>query len=196
MVSICVISYTIESNRLVAILDLVVIDYLYRKFPDATSHQLALPRTKAICAPSLANIAVRRLGLQKMMLYNNVDLNNSIDRYIPVLEAVSGAEIVKTGWKFDPPKAISDIFESVIGAVLVDSGYDYEKTASVVEYVMSEVLEALSPTVDKDPVSELLEWMAGCGCRMVSFEWVQSLYYFMSHKRIDLETGKDRKRQV
>ncbi|KDR81905.1 hypothetical protein GALMADRAFT_59401 [Galerina marginata CBS 339.88] len=153
-----------------AILDLVVVKYLFDKYPSATSHQLALPRTKAICAPTLANLAVRRLGLHTMMLANSMDLNIAIDRYVPLLERVSGAEIVKFGWKFDPPKALSDIFESVIGAVLVDSGYNYEKTAAVVEYVMEDVLEALSPAVAKDPVSELTEWAAGSGCRSVFFE--------------------------
>ncbi|KAH9484058.1 Endoribonuclease Dicer-like protein 3a [Psilocybe cubensis] len=143
-----------------AILDLVVIYYLFRKFPDATSHQLALPRTKAICSPSLAYLAVRKLALHKVMLSNSINLTTAIDFYSPLLENLSGKEIVKNGWKYDPPKALSDVFESVIGAVLVDSGYDYEKTASVVEHVMSDVLEALSPAVDKDPVSELLEWTA------------------------------------
>ncbi|KAF8968313.1 type III restriction enzyme [Flammula alnicola] len=153
-----------------AILDLVVVKYLYDKFPHATSHQLAFPRTKAICAPTLANLAVRRLGLHKMMLVNNLELNLAIDRYVPLLEEVSGQEIVKFGWKFDPPKAISDVFESLVGAILVDSGYDYEKTAGIVEYVMEDVLESLSPDVAKDPISDLIEWMAGAGCMLITFE--------------------------
>jgi len=153
-----------------AILDLATMTYLFNKFPNATSHQLSLPRMRAICAPTLANLAVRRLGLHKVMLVNNMDLTISIDRYVPVLEQTSGEEIVRTGWKFDPPKALSDVFESIIGAILIDSGYDYEKTAAVVEYVMQDVLEALSPAMDKDPVSELTEWASGSGCRMVTFE--------------------------
>ncbi|KAF8162827.1 hypothetical protein B0H34DRAFT_693086 [Crassisporium funariophilum] len=154
-----------------AILDLAVIKYLYDKFPDATSHQLAFPRTKAICAPSLASIAVRRLGLHKMMLVNSMDLSIAIDHYVPILESIPGEEIVRTGWKFDPPKALSDVFESVIGAVLLDSGYDYEKTAAVVEYIMEDVLEALSPSLAKDPISQLMEWTSGAGCRRsASFE--------------------------
>uniref|UniRef100_A0A0W0FEI6 Dicer dsRNA-binding fold domain-containing protein n=1 Tax=Moniliophthora roreri TaxID=221103 RepID=A0A0W0FEI6_MONRR len=43
-----------------AILDLVVIHYLYRKFPSVTSHQLALPRTKAVCSPALSSVAIGR----------------------------------------------------------------------------------------------------------------------------------------
>ncbi|CAA7265310.1 unnamed protein product [Cyclocybe aegerita] len=142
-----------------AILDLVVIKYLYDKLPNATSHQLAFPRTRAICAQTLANLAVRRLGLHKMLLINSVEHTHAIDRYVPVLERTSGADVVRTGWRHDPPKALSDVFESVVGAVLVDSGYDYERTAAVVEYVMEEVLEVLvEMDLAKDPVSLLMEW--------------------------------------
>ncbi|KAJ3508953.1 hypothetical protein NLJ89_g5473 [Agrocybe chaxingu] len=72
-----------------AILDLVVIKYLYDKLPNATSHQLTFPRTRAIGAQTLANLAVRRLGLHKMLLINSVELTRAIDRYVPVLERTS-----------------------------------------------------------------------------------------------------------
>lgn len=39
-----------------ALLDLVVIKYLYDKFPSATSHELAFPRTRTICAQTLAHV--------------------------------------------------------------------------------------------------------------------------------------------
>ncbi|TFK69658.1 hypothetical protein BDN72DRAFT_888239 [Pluteus cervinus] len=153
-----------------AILNLVVIKYLYDKFPDATSEQLAFPRTKAVCASALACLAVRKLELHKVMLANSFDLNTEIARYVPLLAGTSGPEIVRRGWRYDPPKALCDVFESVIGAVLVDSGYDYERTAAVAEMVMEEVLEALSPQLKKDPVSELVEWAAANGCTAVKFE--------------------------
>lgn len=152
-----------------ALLNLVVINYLYDKFPAATSHKLSLPRAKAICAPALASLAIRRLGLHKIMLINCVDLTEEIERYAPLLQTTSGEEIIKRGWRYDPPKALSDVFESVMGAVLVDSGYNYERAAAIVEYVMQDVLVALSPSVSRDPVSELIEWAAGSKCTAVTF---------------------------
>jgi endoribonuclease Dicer len=109
------------------------------------------------------------LGLHKIILINNVGLSIAINHYVPILEATSGEDIVKGGWRHEPPKALSDIFESVMGAVLIDSAYNYERAASVVEFVMEDVLGALSPSLRKDPVSELLEWIAGRGCRRVMF---------------------------
>jgi endoribonuclease Dicer len=152
-----------------ALLDLVVIKYLYDKFPGVTSHQLALPRAKAVCAPALASLAIRRLGLHKIILINSVDLTEEIERYVPLLLATSGEDIIKRGWRYDPPKALSDVFESVMGAILVDSGYNYERAAAIVEFIMQEILVALSPAVSRDPVSELVEWGAGSGCTSIRF---------------------------
>ncbi|KAJ8093606.1 Dicer-like protein 1 [Marasmius tenuissimus] len=147
-----------------AILDLVVIHYLYKKFPDANSHQLALPRTKAICSPALASLAVRRLNVHKLMLVNNTELSVAISQYVPALQLATAEIIVRDGWRYDPPKALSDVFESVVGAVLVDSEYNYERTAVVVEDLMGDLLELLSPSVCRDPVSILHEWVSGNKC--------------------------------
>lgn len=93
----------------------------------------------------------------------------AINGYVPMLNAASSEEIVNKGWKYDPPKALSDVFESVMGAIFVDTGYDYDKTAAVVEYVMEDVLSVLSPSLTKDPVSDLLEWAGKAGCTEVVF---------------------------
>jgi len=155
------------------VLNLVVVHYLYNKFPGATSAQLALPRTKAVCSAALAYVAVKQLAVHKIMLVNSVDLSIAIDQYVPHFEQVSAESVVNTGWRFDPPKALSDVFEGIIGAVLIDSGYDYERTACVVEEVMKDVLSILSPSVPLDPISSLSEWLAASGCRQhFAFKWV------------------------
>ncbi|KAF7294704.1 hypothetical protein MIND_01007600 [Mycena indigotica] len=149
-----------------AVIYLVVMDYMYRTFPDSTPDQLAWPRTRAVAAPAQAMLAIKRLKLDKLLLANNVALSKEIDDWVPRLANCSGEEIIKCGWKYDPPKALSDVFESVIGAVLVDSHYDWDKTSAVVEYCMEEVLPVLGPFVPRDPVTELLEWAAKAGCRI------------------------------
>ncbi len=71
---------------------------------------------------------------------------------------------MKRGWRYDPPKALSDAFESIVGALFVDSGYDLDKTGAIVEWLMGDILEVLNPSIPKDPVSELLEWLGSVGC--------------------------------
>ncbi|KAG6887655.1 hypothetical protein C0992_011325 [Termitomyces sp. T32_za158] len=153
-----------------SLLDLVVLDYLYKKFPNATSHQLSLPKAKAICSSSLAFLAVRRLNLHRVLLINSVDLTEAIDSYVPLLQSTTSKEIVEQGWKYDPPKALSDVFESVMGAVLVDSAYNYDKAASVAEHAMEEILSVLSPSLVWDPVTTLGQWVARAGCSKVTIE--------------------------
>ena len=174
------IALTERAFRL-AILDLVVVRYLYDKYPGATSHQLSHPRTKAICSPTLAYLSVTRLGLHKMMLADSFDLNLAISAYVPILEKLTPDDIVKTGWQHDPPKALSDVFESVMGAVFIDSGHDYEKTTIVMEHVMHDVLEVLSPALAKDPISELTEWVARQGCKMLVFGLVLPAFCLISN---------------
>ena len=153
-----------------ALIDVVVMKYLYDKFPKANSGQLSWARSRAVCAPALASVAVKRLGLHRLLLVNNVELSMAIGKYVPILEALTDEEIVHNAWKQDPPKAISDVLESVFGAILVDSDYDLERTVSVAEMCMDGLLSVLSPSLPKDPVSELMIWVAQAGCRKVFFK--------------------------
>ncbi|KAI4523212.1 hypothetical protein K525DRAFT_196949 [Schizophyllum commune Loenen D] len=148
-----------------AVINLAVVDYLYRKFPDANSDQLSLPRARAVCNQALSALSVKHLELHKSVLVNNVELSMAISKHIPILEAAPYPEILTKGWKLDPPKVLSDVFESVVGAVFVDTGYDYEKTAAVVEQAMEGLLVHLSPAMPRDPVSELIIWVAKSTCR-------------------------------
>lgn len=95
--------------------------YLFAKFPAANSGELSWARSRAVCSPALAWVAVQKLGIQRTMLINNQELSHSISHYVPVLLATSSKEIIHKGWKYEPPKVLSDVFESIIGAILVDS---------------------------------------------------------------------------
>jgi endoribonuclease Dicer len=143
--------------------------YLYQKFPEANSGQLSWARSRAVCSPALASVAVNRLGLHKMLLINNVELSIAIGKYIPILQETSSEEIIHSGWKHDPPKALSDVLESTLGAVFVDLDYNFEKASVIAETVLQDLLVVLSPNMPRDPVSELMVWSAQSGCRKISF---------------------------
>ncbi|KAI0059136.1 P-loop containing nucleoside triphosphate hydrolase protein [Artomyces pyxidatus] len=153
-----------------AVIDLVVMTYLYNKYPRATSGQLSCARARAVCAPVLASVAIRRLGLHNLILMNNTELSMAISKYVPILETTSTQDIVMQSWAHDPPKAISDVMESLVAAILVDSAYNLDKTAAIVETIMEEILEVLSPDMRPDPVSELMVWTARSGCRRICLQ--------------------------
>ncbi|KAH7914066.1 hypothetical protein BJ138DRAFT_1144564 [Hygrophoropsis aurantiaca] len=157
-----------------AMIDMVVTRYLFEKFPQATSGHISTTRARAVCGPTLASIAVKRLALHKHLLINNTELSTAITRHVPLLESLSAEDAINKGWKYDPPKALSDVLESIVGAILVDTGYNFEKTAALVEYVMSDVLDALDINLPRDPVSELMVWAAASGCRRIRLRKSQS----------------------
>lgn len=151
--------------------------YLYEKFPAATPHQLTYLRAKVVCSPTLAYLAITKLDLHKIILANSMDLCRAIDQYVPILETLSPEDVVKRSWRYDPPKAISDVFESIVGAVLVDTGYNYERAAAIVDILMKDVLDALSPSMETNPVSEFLEWTSKQGCEKRHIRQVESSSY-------------------
>ena len=116
-------------------IDIVVMCHLFHRFPEATSGHLSAVRSRAVCGPTLASIAVRHLELHKHLLINNIELSTAITRYVPLLESLLPEDVIVKGYKHDPPKALSDVLESLIGAVLVDSTYDFERTAANERYV-------------------------------------------------------------
>lgn len=153
-----------------AVVELVVIDYLVKAFPDATSGQLSWARLRAICNPALACVAVKKLSLHKYLLANSVHLSKDVGKYVEIINAASYEDFIKDGWKYDPPKALGDILESLFGAILVDTGYDYAATSKVVEGILEDVLCILHPRMARDPVTELIIWAAKAGCAKIKFE--------------------------
>lgn len=145
-------------------------EYLYRKYPNATSGQLTWARSRAVCAPALTTIAVKRLSLEKYLLYNTAELGKALSKAVPEHQELSYEHIVLEGWKYEPPKALSDIMESICGAILVDSGYDYEGTKAIVQRVMEPLLEVLRTDLPRDPTSELMLSLARRSCQRAKFE--------------------------
>ncbi|THH21092.1 hypothetical protein EW146_g384 [Bondarzewia mesenterica] len=94
-------------------------------------------------------------------------VNRPIGKSIPILQETTTQEMVAKSWAHDPPKVLSDVLESLVAAVLIDSAYNYEKTAAVVEVLMGDALEVLSPDMPLDPVSALLFWTAKSQCRRI-----------------------------
>lgn len=84
-----------------AILDAVVAEYLYLKFPEKTEGFLTQTRSKIVNGDALAQLAVR-MGLDRFILSyaNNFNTNKNI---------------------------LGDAFEALIGAIYLDHGYEAVK---------------------------------------------------------------------
>ena len=163
---------TSEAHGILALVELVIMQYLYHRFPKATSGDLTTAKGRLVRNAAFASLAVKKLELHKVLLLNNAALSTTIWSYAKLLRETSYAEIVINGWKYEPPKALGDVFESVMGAVFVDSGHNFEKFSVIVEMIMEELLSEVEMDLPLDPVSNLMIWMSKNGCRRVNFQCV------------------------
>ncbi|MCY0886901.1 MAG: ribonuclease III [Alicyclobacillaceae bacterium] len=85
-----------------AVLELIVSDYLYQKYPDLLEGQLTRMRASIVCEPSLVGFA-QRLGFE---------------RYIRL-----GRGEERSGGR-NRPALLADVFEAFVGAIYLDGGYE------------------------------------------------------------------------
>jgi endoribonuclease Dicer len=118
----------------------------------------------------LTIIAIKQLSLHKYLLSNNVKLTKAVGNAAIEFDDFDYEHVVLEGWRYEPPKAISDVMESLCGAMLVDSGYDFEGIRVIIERIMMPILEVLRPDLPRDPTSELLLSLAKQGCQRAKFQ--------------------------
>jgi ribonuclease-3 len=120
-----------------AVVDLVVGEELYRRFPDATEGELTSLRASLVSSSALASVG-RALGLT--------------DR------ARVGRGEEETGGRSRVGLAAS-LYESFVGAVYVDAGFDRART--IVLETMGDALEELGSSARKSSKTLLQEWAQG-----------------------------------
>ncbi|EJU05694.1 hypothetical protein DACRYDRAFT_113750 [Dacryopinax primogenitus] len=153
-----------------AVVDVFIVDYLFHKFPACTAHKLTWMKHLIVCNSLLGAVAIRELGLYKHMLYMARRLDLEITLSVRVLEPLSYQELAEKWWEFDPPKALNDVLEAVLGAVLVDTNYDLQLCRPVLERLFKDILPLAHPDVPLHPVMELYMWAARKGCTRIRFE--------------------------
>ena len=134
-------SYTYESSipnyqRLEflgdALLDMLVVDYLFRQFPLEDPQWLTEHKMAMVSNRFLGFLCVE-LGLHNRLLVTTSALVNQRAEYAADLERTKetakeeGKPLRRDFWRdtSDPPKALADVVEALVGAMFVDSEYDY-----------------------------------------------------------------------
>ncbi|CAE6348170.1 unnamed protein product [Rhizoctonia solani] len=146
-----------------SLFDLYVVKYMYLKFPKMTPGQMSWARSRLVNASTFGKLAVG-LELHKHILTSSANLQKAVASFAQEIEEVSLEEILQTCWKIDAPKAISDVFEAIFGAIYVDSSFNLELTFQHIHRVMADIMEYVSPVMQGDPTSELVRWVASQGC--------------------------------
>lgn len=136
---------------------------MYRKFEQMTPGQMSWARSRLVNATTFGKLAVG-LGLHQHILTSSASLQKAVSSFAAEIQEVSLEEILHSCWKIDAPKAISDVFEAIFGAIYVDSAFNLELTFEYIERVMADIMQYIAPDMPGDPTSELVRWVAGQGC--------------------------------
>ncbi|CAK7565274.1 MAG: Dicer-like protein 1 [Sporothrix epigloea] len=125
-----------------ALFDMAAVDYLFHNYPDRDPQWLTEHKMAMVSNQFLATLSVT-LGFHKHLLSFTGDLQNQIMEYVVKIEdarACAEAEAAQAGkpssafardyWVHvtRPIKVLADVLEAYIGAIFVDSGYDYYGT--------------------------------------------------------------------
>ena len=122
-----------------ALLDMTVVDFLYKTYPNADPQWLTEHKSAMVSNQYLGCLAVR-LSLQRHLL--SMNQFTAVAEYVTDLEqaeelerqqAIEESRDPRPSYWIDanhPPKALADIAEALIGAIFVDSKYDYAAVES------------------------------------------------------------------
>ncbi|PGH26986.1 hypothetical protein AJ80_01370 [Polytolypa hystricis UAMH7299] len=111
-----------------SLLDMACVEFLYERHPDRdpqwlTEHKMAMVSNKFLGA-----VAVK-LGLHRHLSYFSTSLQGAITRYAEEIEAAATeSQDSPDSWTTtsDPPKCLPDMVEAYIGAIFVDSEFQFE----------------------------------------------------------------------
>ncbi|VDD81511.1 unnamed protein product [Mesocestoides corti] len=107
-------------------------------------------------SPSLTHIVDTYVWFQQEMAHDDLDILVNLNAHDDGDEAKTSAA-QRTSEELEVPKALGDIFESLAGAVFIDSGLCLNTVWRVFYPLMRERIERYSSCVAKSPVRRLLE---------------------------------------
>ncbi|CAN6178123.1 unnamed protein product [Urochloa humidicola] len=139
----------------------------YRTLPPGPLTRL---RAANVDTEKLARVAVVR-GLHRFLRHKAPQLEGQIHVFI---EEMCKYPVHSNGL-LDPPKVLSDIVESLIGAIYFDSNFDQEEVWRVFRNLADPLISL--ETLGKHPVSELFEFCQKTrrGVKIVKDEWDKNL---------------------
>lgn len=155
-----------------AVLDFLVTAYITEHCPEMDPGKLTDLRSALVNNVTLACIVVRN-GIQKFLLAENCLLAEAIKKFVDyqasrehsvvldqiiLLDTESDATSAAS---VDVPKVIGDLFESIIGAVFLDSGLSLSTTWKVIYGLLKDEIQEFSQRVPNQIVRMLFEYERG-----------------------------------
>ncbi|CAH0562212.1 unnamed protein product [Brassicogethes aeneus] len=149
-----------------AVLDYLITRHLYEDRRMHSPGALTDLRSALVNNTIFASLAVRN-GFHKYFKHLSPGLNEVIEKFIRLQEESGHALfdelylVVESECEevedVEVPKALGDVFESVAGAIFLDSGMSLDAVWKVYYQMMKNEIEQFSNKVPKSPIRELLE---------------------------------------
>lgn len=149
-----------------AVLDYLITRHLYEDPRQHSPGALTDLRSALVNNTIFASLAVRH-GFHKYFRHLSPPLNEVIDRFVRIQHEnghniseeyyLMSEEECDEAEDVEVPKALGDVFESVAGAVFLDSKMSLDAVWRVYYKMMGPEIEQFSCSVPKSPIRELLE---------------------------------------
>ncbi|CAG8505437.1 6855_t:CDS:2, partial [Cetraspora pellucida] len=150
-----------------AVLDFMVVKYLFEKYPDGEPGIMTDLKDAAVNNQVLGAIC-ERINLHKHIIHFSSKLTGGMTEFVnAVKELREKNEAVGEYWsELDVPKVMSDVVESMMGAIFVDSEFDPAALQNVFDKWIKPILTVhVTPeTLKVHPVKKLTEYMQKEGC--------------------------------
>ncbi|XP_044014882.1 endoribonuclease Dicer [Aphidius gifuensis] len=149
-----------------AVLDYLITRHLYEDKRQHSPGALTDLRSALVNNTIFASLAVR-CGFHRYFRHLSPGLNVVIENFVRIQEdnghSISeeyyliGEDDTEEAEDVEVPKALGDVFESLAGAIFLDSGMSLDSVWKVYYKIMKTEIDQFSTNVPKSPIRELLE---------------------------------------
>ncbi|CAO3609869.1 unnamed protein product [Cunninghamella echinulata] len=150
-----------------AILDFLVINYLFNKYPEADPGRITDLKDACVNNHVLGIVAIEN-GLHAHIIHYSGILVSAIEDAVNEVKAIkkNGKDVGEYWLGLTIPKVLSDVVESMIGAVFVDSHFNLAPVQALFEKWLVPLLDKqVSPSlIQVHPVNRMITYFQRQGC--------------------------------
>lgn len=140
-----------------AVLDFLITCYIFEQNPNIDQGKLTDLRIALVNNDTLGSVCIKN-HFHKHILYDNEKLTKAINDFENHQKTQHQSPYVTSSNQVEVPKALGDVVESLIGAVLLDTNYDLEKTWTVIYGLLEEEIIKFTVNTPIQVVRELYEY--------------------------------------
>ncbi|KAI8613638.1 hypothetical protein BC830DRAFT_1170089 [Chytriomyces sp. MP71] len=147
-----------------AVLDWLIMNYLFNTYPTLSPEKLSDLRQAAVNNESFCRLAAMA-GLHEFLVHSSTAVNDQLTAYLAHLSTPGLLQMDPLSVPVEGPKVLGDLFESIVGAVFMDSDKNLEIVWVVLKPLIASFLKGcVNPrVVEKSPIRQMHEKLQELG---------------------------------